>query len=291
MQKIQQNGMKDKRLPGQSQLDYLWVNYGSYSVSNTIEEDSIPTTALLTQLVNKVSDDSVNSLSVVGNNLVGTNISGGQLFSLDISELTTGGKSIVEFGKRYITEEDVNNGIDIPVNTPVYFLKFSDGTQLVTEISDYKGVETSSIVINIRDTTVQASLKINNEDSITPIIETDKGVKVDLKLSPQDSSVQLSKQLDGLKAQIILDNQGRELKFKLLSLSEYLSLSTKDTTTVYFIEGEQYFYFGEYLIGNESTNLDNYYTKDEINNLHSNLVTEQKLNDTLSELGMDWNLA
>lgn len=31
--------MKGKRLPGQSQLDYLWVNYGDFSVSSTTSED------------------------------------------------------------------------------------------------------------------------------------------------------------------------------------------------------------------------------------------------------------
>lgn len=31
--------MKGKRLPGQSQLDYLWVNYGNFSVSSTTSED------------------------------------------------------------------------------------------------------------------------------------------------------------------------------------------------------------------------------------------------------------
>lgn len=49
--------MKDKRKPGQSQLDYLWATLGSYEVSNSLSdtpEETIPTQALLLDLIRNI---------------------------------------------------------------------------------------------------------------------------------------------------------------------------------------------------------------------------------------------
>lgn len=277
------------RQPKQSQLDYLWVNFGSYSVSDKLEQDTIPTSGLLDNLVTSIKEKSLNSLKVVNNQLVGNNINGTEIFNLDISEITSGGKSITNFGRRYITQTDIDNGCAFPLDTPVYYIRFSDNTELIAKIDSYDGAETNSIVINVDNNQISGQLKINNEDSIVILKETKLGIQADLKVSTQESSIQLSKELEGLKARIILDNKGRQLQFKLLSLSQYLDTPKKDHTTVYFIEGKQYFYFGEYKIGGDTTNLDNYYTKDETDNLISDLATRQYVTEQLQGVGMEWN--
>lgn len=67
--------MKDKRLPGQSQLDYLWSTYKYYVVSNELEnpqEEYIPTQALVTKLLKDLEVtktevfEVVDSLPVLG---------------------------------------------------------------------------------------------------------------------------------------------------------------------------------------------------------------------------------
>lgn len=260
--------MKDKRKPGQSQLDYLWINFGPYQVSNIIgEEDSIPTTMLLETLVEGLKNNSLNTLKVVGNNLIGTNITGNQIFSIGLDEIVSKGKLITNFGRRYITNTDVENGSAYPVDTPVYYLKFSDNTELVAQIDSYKGAESDNIVVTINNGNILASLKINNGDSIVTLNNTSLGVQANLKIAEPEGSLVLSKELEGLRARIILDNKNKKLNFKLLSLSDYLYLPTKDSTTVYFIEGKNYFYFGEHKIGEGETNLDKYYTKEEIDKL------------------------
>ena len=273
------------RKQGQSQLDYLWVNYGNRFVSDTLEKGSIPTSELLQQLVTGISNDSVNTIKVIGDKLVGNNKSGNPIFSIDISEITTGGRAITNFGKRYITYEDINNGCEYPKDTPVYFLRFSDDSELLAKIDEYKGQETNSVILNISKNLISADLKINNEDSIVPIKETFKGIKADLKIDPNIESIKLTKELEGLKAKIILDNEGRSLKFKYLTLSDYLNIENPDSTTVYFIKDKKYFYFGKYIIGQGSVNLDNYYTKQEIDN---NLATKQYVDDLLSDIGLNW---
>lgn len=286
---MNQNGtkMNDRRLPGQSQLDYLWSNYGSYFVSDSLEEGSIPSSQLLQEITSNISDNAVNSLKVINGELVGSNIKGEQIFSIDISEFVTGGRSIVSFGKRYIADEDIANGCTYPKDTPVYSLRFSDDSELIAPIDQYQGVETNSIVVSIDNNQVSSSLKINNSNSIVPIKETANGIQADLKISSKVESIQLTKELEGLKAKILLDNAGRTLKFKLLTQSDYDVLDP-DTTTIYFIEGQSYFYFGSYLIGDGSTNLDNYYTKTEIDNLQSDLASKQYVDEQLSDIGLGW---
>lgn len=277
--------MKDRRRPGQSQLDYLWTNYGGYSVSSVLEENSIPTTELLQKLVDNLKQESLNSIKVVGDKLVGTNSDGEILFTIDIDDITTTGKSLTNFGKRYITNVDVENGCELPEESPVYFIRFSDNTELIAPIDQYCGIETNSVVVTIDSNQIYANVKINNQDSIVTLNETAQGLQADLKVSSDEDSIQLTKELEGLKAKILLDNAGRVLKFKLMSLDEYQNLPIKDTTTVYFLRNKKYFYFGEYLIGEGASNLDDYYTKQEIDD---NIATKQYVQDSLADVGMNW---
>lgn len=277
--------MKDRRIPGQSQLDYLWTNYGGYSVSSVLEENSIPTTELLQKLVDNLKQESLNSIKVVGDRLVGTNSDGEILFTIDIDDITTTGKSLTNFGKRYITNVDVENGCELPEESPVYFIRFSDNTELIAPIDQYCGIETNSVIVTIDSNQIYANVKINNQDSIVTLNETAQGLQADLKVSSDEDSIQLTKELEGLKAKILLDNAGRVLKFKLMSLDEYQNLPIKDTTTVYFLRNKKYFYFGEYLIGEGASNLDDYYTKQEIDD---NIATKQYVQDSLADVGMNW---
>lgn len=277
--------MKDRRRPGQSQLDYLWTNYGGYSVSSVLEENSIPTTELLQKLVDNLKQESLNSIKVVGDRLVGTNSDGEILFTIDIDDITTTGKSLTNFGKRYITNVDIENGCELPEESPVYFIRFSDNTELIAPIDQYCGIETNSVVVTIDSNQIYANVKINNQDSIVTLNETAQGLQADLKVSSDEDSIQLTKELEGLKAKILLDNAGRVLKFKLMSLDEYQNLPIKDTTTVYFLRNKKYFYFGEYLIGEGASNLDDYYTKQEIDD---NIATKQYVQDSLADVGMNW---
>lgn len=262
------------RQQGQSQLDYLWVTYGQHHISDSLEDNSIPSSKLLKEITDGISQETLSNIKIINNQLIGNNKFGDQIFSIDIQEIIDGNRVITNFGKRYITQKDIDNGCEYTENTPVYFLKFSDNSELLAPIDVYFGQETNSIVVNISSNQISARLKINNSDTVVHLKDTADGIKSELRISPDIESIKLTKELEGLKAKIILDNQGKTLKFKYLSLSDYQALTTKDTTTVYFIEDQDYFYFGEHLIGNNITNLDNYYTKQETEDYVKNAVSE-----------------
>lgn len=278
--------MKDKRIPGQSQLDYLWTTYGYYKVSDELEKESIPTTELLQKLTSNISNQSVSNIKVIGDKLIGFSVSGEELFYTDISEFTGNGKSISYFGKRYISQQDIDNGCLYALDSPVYFLRFSDGSELLAPIDQYQGQETSNIVVTINNNLISANLKINNSDTIIPIINTDRGIQADIKLANNIESIQLTKDLEGLKARIILNNEGKSLNFKYITLETYKAIENPDLTTVYFIENKNYFYFGKYKIGSgDSLILDDYYTKDELNNI---MATKEYVRDQLTNIEINW---
>lgn len=252
--------MTPVRKPNQSQLDYLWYHYGDGSA--TTEDNGTPFIELLQSLISNNSDSSITDFQVVNKQLVGYNHEGKEICSVNLSDLQ--GNVPVAFKKRYITQEDIDKGYSYSKGTPVYSLSFADGSELLAKIDEYQGETTNSIALNVSEHFISASLKINNGTSVVPLKETRNGIVADLKISSDVESIELTKELEGLKAKIILDNEGRTLKFKYLALEDYLAIAEPDSTTVYFIQGKKYFYFGRYAIGTGETNLDNYYTKEEI---------------------------
>lgn len=189
-----------QREPKQSQLDYLWTNFGEYSVSSSDGDKQLPTVGLVQELLEIIKDKSLNSLKVVGSKLIGYNINEKKLCEIDITELTQSGSSIIGFGKRYITEDD--KGIQFSVGTPVYYIRLSDGSEFLTEIEGgiYTGAETNTIVVNISGSQIYADLKIDNENSIIELSKSNKGLRADLKID-KDSAIKLSKSDKGLKAE------------------------------------------------------------------------------------------
>lgn len=201
-----------QRAPKQSQLDYLWVNFGDYSVSTStvngiIPSNTIPSAELVSNLLENIKNSSLNNLKVINNKLIGYNINNEKIFEIDITQLSQGGSSIVEFGKRYVTEEDTD--IQFPVGTPIYYIELSDGRQLAVEASEggvlYTGAETKSIVVNIQDGQISANLKLDNTDSVINLSETSKGLKADLKID-DNSPIKLIKHDGVLKAEMDTDS-------------------------------------------------------------------------------------
>lgn len=122
--------MKDKRQKGQSQLDYLWTNYGIYAVSDTVEDNTdeyIPSQKLLLTLLGEVEDKSVGSMSLDGETLVLTSTSGKEIQRVDASEMIPPSVTITDFGQKVVTQEDVSKGCPFPLHTTVYYITLNTG--------------------------------------------------------------------------------------------------------------------------------------------------------------------
>lgn len=220
---------KNKRISGQSQLDYLWTNYGGFDVSSSITstpEESIPSQALLIDLLQKLGNKSVGSISLKNTDLILYNQSGLEISRIDVSELSSKQISIVDFGQKIVLNTDIANGCPFPLYTKVYYITLSNGTQFWAKSDVLDGFESSAIKTQIIDNHIVASLKIDKTQG--NVILTDK---------------------TGLKATLPISGLGYPIQFQFVTQEDYNNLVNPKTGTVYFIDGKTYFYFGSTKIG------------------------------------------
>lgn len=284
--------MKDKRKPGQSQLDYLWVNYGEFSVSTEPSDD---TDAILTQgAINSILQNfsGVSSVEVVeqeGNKVLKVVTSDGKISTYPFPSSIT----IQSFTKRQITQADRNKGCELPLGTWVYAILLSDGNEYLAPIDKYIGKSSESIIIDVIENTVYAELKISNRPSIVSLGVYGDGISADLDLSSETGGVFFEKKDDGLSGEVVLQNSDKVIRFSLLTSEEYSDLveaDLVDDTTMYFIKGSKYFYFGLYKMGGTSgsVELDDYYTKQEIDSKLSSYATKDYVQTELDKVTINW---
>lgn len=196
----------DRRKPGQSQLDYLWVTFGNYTVSSNLkEEDSIPTSELVSELLESVKKEAIHSLKIVGSRLIGYSISGTQIVSID---LPSASGSITDFGKRQVTAEDVANGCHFKEGQTVYYIEMGDGSLLMAEAEDSELVTRLSVELKELKTTV-----IENANALSIINSEDENQVGSLK-----NTLKLSK--DYIDQQLLIINE----KLDSLNVADVLSL-------------------------------------------------------------------
>lgn len=202
-----------QREPKQSQLDYLWANFGKYSVQTSDSDKQIPTIGLVYELLEGIRNQAVHSLKIVGKYLIYYNINGNEICKIDISELQNGegssespvsGNTIESFGIRYITNTDVSNGCQFSEGTSVRYLRLSDGREFITGADGYSGIETNSVIVTIEGNQISAKLKLDNEDTVIELSESGKGLKANLKID-DESLIKFTKGTKGLKAEMDTD--------------------------------------------------------------------------------------
>ncbi len=285
--------MKDKRKPGQSQLDYLWANYSDFSVitSPSDDSDAILTQGAINSLLQEFSGiKSVKVIQQNNNSVLEVITSDNQATLYPFPPSIT----IERFSKRYITQADRNKGCELPLNTQVYSILLSNGNEYIAPIDKYIGQDSSSILLNIIENTVYAELKISNRNSIVLLKTLDDGVYADLNISPDTEGILFNKKDNGLSANIVLQNSDKFIKFSLLTAEQYSNLAELnliDSTTMYFIKGARYFYFGQYKMAGSSGSiiLDDYYTKQQLDNKFKDYITKDELSKELDKTIINWN--
>ena len=247
-----------QRPHGMSQLDYLWVNFGGYKVSNEAssipKEDVILTEQALTNLIQKSTSGGITALTFREHptktdtmELVGTSINGSILTIVEMPKEI----HVQSFSHRTITQTDIDNGVPYPINSEVLSIVLTNGTEYLVSLEELnlviRGGDTDTISTNVTNGVVNSHLKIdagNNSISVVEIKSNSNGIYSNLKISQKSTGLELTKEEDGLSGRIPLGTTGYSIKFDQMTLSQYQALETKDPSTLYFITDKPYIYLG-----------------------------------------------
>ena len=248
-----------KRPHGMSQLDYLWLNFGGRRIENeastTPQEDVLLTEKALTELIQKSTKVGITSILFYDYPLYSTMTRlTGQTLDGSIITVVKMPKEVhvVSFVGRKATQADVDNGFKFPVGSKVLAITLSNGEELLVSLDELNlvisGGETDTIINEVGSTgVVSSNLKLdkgNNTLSVVKLKTSNTGLYATLDLSQKSSGIVLSKEQDGLFAQIPLGTTGYNIKFQNLTLAEYLNTPIKDPGTLYFISDVPYIFLG-----------------------------------------------
>lgn len=248
-----------QRPHGMSQLDYLWVNFGGYKVSNEAssipQEDVILTEQALTDLIQKSTSGGITALTFREHptktdtmELIGTSINGSVLTVVEMPKEV----HVQSFSHRTVTQTDIDNGVPYPINSEVLSIVLTNGTEYLVSLEELnlviRGGDTDTISTNVTNGVVNSHLKIdagNNSISVVEIKSNSNGIYSNLKISQKSTGLELTKEEDGLSGRIPLGTTEYSIKFDQMTLSQYQALETKDPSTLYFITDKPYIYLGE----------------------------------------------
>lgn len=241
-----------------SQLDYLWVNFGGYKVSNEAssipQEDVILTEQALTDLIQKSTSGGITALTFREHptktdtmELIGASINGSVLTVVEMPKEV----HVQSFSHRTVTQTDIDNGVPYPINSEVLSIVLTNGTEYLVSLEELnlviRGGDTDTISTNVTNGVVNSHLKIdagNNSISVVEIKSNSNGIYSNLKISQKSTGLELTKEEDGLSGRIPLGTTGYSIKFDQMTLSQYQALETKDPSTLYFITDKPYIYLG-----------------------------------------------
>lgn len=247
-----------QRPHGMSQLDYLWVNFGGYKVSNEAssipKEDVILTEQALTDLIQKSTSGGITALTFREHptktdtmELIGTSINGSVLTIVEMPKEV----HVKSFSHRTVTQTDIDNGVPYPINSEVLSIVLTNGVEYLVSLEELnliiRGGDTDTVSTNVTNGVVNSHLKIdsgNNSISVVEIKSNNNGIYSNLKISQKNTGLELTKEEDGLSGKIPLGSTGYSIKFDQMTLSQYQALETKDPSTLYFITDKPYIYLG-----------------------------------------------
>lgn len=244
------------RPQGMSQLDYLWTHFGAYEVSNETSqvpsENIILTEQALTDLIQKSTSGGITALTYREHptkddimQLIGTSINGSELTVVEMPKEV----HVQSFQRRRVTQIDIDNGCQFPLDSEVLSLILTNGTEFLVNLSDIdlllSSRDSNTIATDVTNGVIQSSLKIderNNDISTVQIHTTSNGIYTDINVSDEDTGIKIEKTDKGLTAYIPMGDN--KVRFQQLTLDQYLVLEPKDQTTFYLITDIPYIFFG-----------------------------------------------
>lgn len=240
-----------------SQLDYLWTYFGNYKVSEQVSDNPSDENILTEKALLDFINASILSRKVVSTllyrksskpdtmEIVGVGTDGAEITTIEVPAEV----HVEKFEIRLITQEDIEKGSEIPLDSKVLSLVLTNGTEFLVSLEqlnlEIQGYESDTIKTDVINHVVKSDLKINkgnNTLSVVKIRTNNDGVWGDLEVSPRTTGVVFTKQINGLEASIPIQNTENNIQFMQLTLEHYLGLVTKDPGMVYFITDKPYIY-------------------------------------------------
>lgn len=241
--------MIDKRKPGQSQLDYLWTNFGGLEISN--ESSSNPSdqiilteSAIIDLIKSQIGKTDLSLDTRVDNNTLILQIKDQQ--GTIISETSFDrGAIIIDFDKFISTQDDVDNGLVDRVGQQCIRLKDSIGQEFVIEF-DMSGSETDTIITTVIQGKVASQIKIDNPitNKSVDLKATTNGIRAEIVIDETlDSAIVIEKGDNGISCHYKWIDESTEVRFKALTLGQYNVIKNPDQGTLYFITDHPCIYF------------------------------------------------
>lgn len=264
------NNKSTNRPANMSQLDYLWSNFGSYSVANSLETpNSIPTTDAVKDYIQQSEEGIIELKAELLDNeyqirIIGIDGKGREVTSIRLEQDT----KITSFVRHYITQEDLDNGIGSKLGELGILLTTSRNETFFISINDfiYLGQETDTIITQVVNSRIASELKIDNPivNKTVHLTATPNGLKADLVINPNsNSNVYLVKSNDGVEAKFVWNDTDTPVGFKSITFDEY-KLSTPKAGIVYFITDDPAIYFNGTKFTSVGIDPNQYATKDDL---------------------------
>lgn len=246
-----------KRPSDMSQLDYLWLNFGGYTVENQPSEipseNVVLTETALQELVSHINDKSVATLEYKEGTdsdiLIGKASNGTELTSVNLPKEI----HVTDASIRNVTQTDIDNGCTYPAGTKVLSIVFNNEREILLSLDlfDTKGSESNTIITEVDGGVISSHLKIdagNNQVSTINLNTNNKGLSADIKLD-ETSDVELQKGKKGLSARIPLGTTGMYVNFEQMTLDQYQLLENKVPGTIYFMSDRPFLYLNDLKYG------------------------------------------
>lgn len=246
-----------KRPSDMSQLDYLWLNFGGYTVENQPSEISsesvILTETAIQELISHVNDKSISILEYKEGTdsdiLIGKASNGTELTSVKLPKEV----HVTDASIRNVTQSDIDNGWNYPAGSKALSIVFNNSKELLLSLDlfDTKGSESNTIITEVDEGVISSHLKIdtgNNKVSVINLNTNSKGLSADIKLN-ENSDIELQKDKNGLSARIPLGTTGNYVKFEQMTLDQYQLLENKVPGTIYFMSDKPFLYLNNLKYG------------------------------------------
>lgn len=225
-----------ERPPGMSQLDWLVTTFGEYTIAEQLSDTkAILTTDLLDNLV--LEGSGIVKLKAVESDkdtitLYGYDAKGNTLTSATLNKNT----EVIAFEKYTLTKMEEDKGIG-QVGDVYYRISLSNGQYLYAPT--FSGVASKTIITEVLDDKISSSLRISNpiQDKSVKLTATDNGLRADLIIDEQsESNIQIS--IDkGVSAKLKWIGEEELVGFQNITWDQY-NLINPRTGVIYFVEDQ-----------------------------------------------------